>query len=299
MAFRRVIFTSDKLADVKKDVERFFSLPKFKTDFPGLKTTIKPGAKSDVLVVDVNGEGADSVSRKLKDIGIKFKATVKVRNEIKTTPIKENKDNIDNEFISLIKSFHTESSTKQFINRCIEEWNRVPKDKKHIVLNDLKSLLKQHSNKITQALTIIKNYSSLKEEKIVKVKQLIKEEVRKILSEQEYEFGQFFTKEDEKAVYKELMVPYKGKLEYVFIWFRELVKRGKVKFIPEIKPYKNNTEEDEKNYTQSHILDYYDEDTGEVFTVTVLDEDWYESVRNIYPENKDSLEIMKRENLIK
>lgn len=225
MAFRRVIFTSNKLEDIKKEVERFFTLDKFKTDFPGVKTTIKPSVKSDVFIVDVNGEGADSVSRKLKDIGAKFKATVKVRNEIKTTPIKE--------------------------------------------------------------------------EKIVKVKQLIKEEVRKILSEQEYEHGQFFTDEDEKSVYKELMVPYKGNLEYVFIWFRELIKRGKVKFIPEIKPFKSNTEEDRKNYTQSHTLDYVDENTGEIFTVIVLDEDWYESVRNVYPENKYSLEIMKRENLIK
>ena len=91
MAFRRVIFTSNKLEDVKKDVERLFSLDKFKSDFPDLKTTIKPGAKSDVLVVDVNGDGADSVSKKLKDIGNKFKADVKIRNEIKTTPIKEEK----------------------------------------------------------------------------------------------------------------------------------------------------------------------------------------------------------------
>lgn len=89
MAFRRVIFTSDNLADIKKATERLFSLDKFKSDFPDLKTTIKPGAKPNVLVVDVNGDGADSVSKKLKDIGNKFKADVKIRNEIKTSPIKE------------------------------------------------------------------------------------------------------------------------------------------------------------------------------------------------------------------
>ena len=48
----------------------------------------------------------------------------------------------------------------------------------------------------------------------------------------------------------------------------------------------------------SHTIDYVDLETGKVFTITVLDEDWFESVPSIYPENRESFEMMKRENLI-
>jgi len=91
MAFRRLLFTSDKLEDIKKDIERLLSTDKFKSDFKDLKTTFKPSVKDNVLIIDVNGEGADSVSKKLKDIGIKYKAKVIVRNEAKTTPMSESK----------------------------------------------------------------------------------------------------------------------------------------------------------------------------------------------------------------
>ena len=89
MAFRRIIFTGDKISGLKENVLNFFELDKFKNDFPSVKSTVKDGAKPNVLVVDVNGDGADSVSKKLKDIGNKWKVETKIRNEIKLSPIKE------------------------------------------------------------------------------------------------------------------------------------------------------------------------------------------------------------------
>lgn len=90
MAFRRIIFTGENIKDVKDDIERLFDSHKFQQDYADVKTTIKTGVKTDVLVVDLNGDGADSVSRKLKDIGNKFKVATKIRNEIKLAPVKEN-----------------------------------------------------------------------------------------------------------------------------------------------------------------------------------------------------------------
>ena len=68
MAFRRVIFSGDEVEDVKKDIERTFNILKAKMDASGLKRTIKNGAKPNTLLVDLNGEGADSISKKLKEI---------------------------------------------------------------------------------------------------------------------------------------------------------------------------------------------------------------------------------------
>ncbi len=82
MAFRRIIINGEKVEEVKKDLERLFELPKHKIDFPNLKIDIKKGTKENTLVIDLNGEGADSVSKKVKDIGIKFGASSTIKNEI-------------------------------------------------------------------------------------------------------------------------------------------------------------------------------------------------------------------------
>lgn len=82
--FRRVIVTIPVGVDkknIEEDIKRLFNLPTFKNDFKDVKTEIKPSVKADVIVIDLNGDGADSVSRKVKDIASKFKALVKVRNE--------------------------------------------------------------------------------------------------------------------------------------------------------------------------------------------------------------------------
>lgn len=110
MAFRRIIFTGENIKDVKDDIERLFDSHKFQQDYADVKTTFKSGAKTDVLVVDLNGDGADSVSRKLKDIGNKFKVATKIRNEIKLAPVKES-----------IKVSELKSIIKEEINNFIKE----------------------------------------------------------------------------------------------------------------------------------------------------------------------------------
>lgn len=91
--FRRVVITvptgeRDKNL-LQDDIKRLFSLASFKSDFKDVKTEIKPSVKPEVIIVDVNGEGADSVSRKIKDIAVKHKATAKIRNEKPMSGIKE------------------------------------------------------------------------------------------------------------------------------------------------------------------------------------------------------------------
>lgn len=175
MAFRRVIFTSPKISDVKQDVERLFSLDKFKSDFPGLKTTIKPGAKPDVLVVDVNGDGADSVSRKLKDIGTKFKADIKIRNEIKTTPLKENNEEYKVGDIVIPKIGPHKGIKHKIIY--------IDGDKVNIKPAFLKaSEIKYRLGAASTTTDNISKAESVDEGKLSKVKSLIKEEVRKTLN---------------------------------------------------------------------------------------------------------------------
>ena len=128
------------------------------------------------------------------------------------------------------------------------------------------------------------------------LKQIIKEEIHKVLNEHLDPFKSYG--EEYEDVYKDLNFDYKDNLELAFIYFRGLKNNKKVRFVPEIKPFKINKNEDEENYNMSHTFDYVDLETGEVFTITMLDEDWFEGMYNIYPENRESLEIMKRENLI-
>jgi hypothetical protein len=129
------------------------------------------------------------------------------------------------------------------------------------------------------------------------LKQIIKEEIRKVLNENNNNYFKSYG-EDYEDVYKDLNFDDQDNLELVFIYFRGLKNNKKVRFVPEIKPFRSNKNEDEENYNMSHTIDYIDSETGIVFTITVLDEDWFESVPRIYPENRESLEIMKRENLV-
>jgi hypothetical protein len=104
MAFRRVIFTSDsKLDTVKQDINRLIDTKNFQIKFPDCKVVIKPSVKPDTLIVDVNGEGADSVAKKLKDLGGKYGVAVKIKTDIKLTPANESKLMKKSEFRAMIK----------------------------------------------------------------------------------------------------------------------------------------------------------------------------------------------------
>lgn len=104
MAFRRVIFTSDsKLDTVKQDINRLTDTKNFQIKFPDCKIVIKPSVKPDTLIVDVNGEGADSVAKKLKDLGGKHGVAVKIRTDVKLAPVKESNTIKKSELKQLIK----------------------------------------------------------------------------------------------------------------------------------------------------------------------------------------------------
>lgn len=89
MAFRRIIFNSEQRDSINQDVEKYINSDFYKTNYKDLKTTIKNGVKPEVLVVDINGEGADSVAKKLKMVGAKYNAKVTIKNEIPLDKLKE------------------------------------------------------------------------------------------------------------------------------------------------------------------------------------------------------------------
>jgi hypothetical protein len=74
MAFRRTVISGEKLFDTKQDLESFFSNKIFKTNYPNLKTKIIVSlTKQDTIVIDINGDGADTIAKKVKDIANKYK----------------------------------------------------------------------------------------------------------------------------------------------------------------------------------------------------------------------------------
>jgi hypothetical protein len=92
MAFRRVLLVGDKLPETKKELENMFSSKLFKTNYAGVKTKIIVSpVKNDTLVVDVNGEGADTVAKKVKDVGNKFKVKAIIKTEKPMSAVGESK----------------------------------------------------------------------------------------------------------------------------------------------------------------------------------------------------------------
>lgn len=88
MAYRRLIITAGKQQKIKDDLESLFN--RVGPDFPDVKTKIVTGVKPDTLIVDLNGDGADSMSYKANDIAKKNGAQVKIKKE-KSLAIKENR----------------------------------------------------------------------------------------------------------------------------------------------------------------------------------------------------------------
>ncbi len=92
MAFRRVVISGDRVQDTKTDLENFISNKVFKTNYPGLKTKmIVSPVKTDTIVIDINGEGADTVAKKIKDIGIKYKMKAVIKLEKPMSSVNETK----------------------------------------------------------------------------------------------------------------------------------------------------------------------------------------------------------------
>ena len=90
MAFRRVVISGDRVQDTKTDLDGFFSNKIFKTNYPGVKTkVIVSPVKTDTIVVDINGDGADTVAKKIKDLGIKYKMKAVIKLEKPMSAVKE------------------------------------------------------------------------------------------------------------------------------------------------------------------------------------------------------------------
>lgn len=105
MAFRRVVISGEKVQDTKTDLDGFFSNKVFKTNYPGLKTkVILSPVKKDTIVVDINGDGADTVAKKVKDIGIKYKMKAVIKMEKPMSAVKENTKEKNDELVNKIKS---------------------------------------------------------------------------------------------------------------------------------------------------------------------------------------------------
>jgi len=92
MAYRRVLLIGDKISETKTELENMFSSKLFKTNYSGVKTKIIVSpVKNDTLVVDLNGEGADTVSKKVKDIGQKNKMKATIKTEKPMSKVGESK----------------------------------------------------------------------------------------------------------------------------------------------------------------------------------------------------------------
>jgi hypothetical protein len=104
MAFRRVLLNGTNVEEVKQNLEDYFSTKLFKSNYPSIKPKIIVSpTKNDTLVIDLNGDGADTVSKKVKDIGIKYKMTAKIKNEKPMSSVKESTTIKKSELTQLIK----------------------------------------------------------------------------------------------------------------------------------------------------------------------------------------------------
>lgn len=94
MAYRRVVLTGTRVKDTKANLDDYLTNKLFKANYPDVKVKIIVSpVKEDTIVVDLNGEGADSVSKKVKDIGGKYQMVAKIKNEKPLSPqIKESKE---------------------------------------------------------------------------------------------------------------------------------------------------------------------------------------------------------------
>jgi len=99
MAFRRVVISGEKVQDTKTDLDGFFSNKIFKTNYPGLKhKLILSPIKKDTIVIDINGDGADTIAKKVKDISIKYKMKAVIKLEKPMSAVNETK------FINILKT---------------------------------------------------------------------------------------------------------------------------------------------------------------------------------------------------
>lgn len=78
-SYRRLVITTDNQPGVEKEINRIITF--HKPDFPDLKIDFKKAIKPGVIVIDLNGGGADSMANKLKDVVVKLKGKIVIKKE--------------------------------------------------------------------------------------------------------------------------------------------------------------------------------------------------------------------------
>ncbi len=82
MTFRRVIFEGENINKLEEEIKTYTQRVSFKINYPLLDIKIiKPPHKDNVLVVDIWGEGADTISKKLKNIGEKYRFKITIKHQ--------------------------------------------------------------------------------------------------------------------------------------------------------------------------------------------------------------------------
>lgn len=82
MTFRRLIISGDAVDRYKSETEKYIKGVYFKTNYPDVDIKIiKSPFKENTLVIDIKGEGADSVAKKLRDQGTKYKLSGVIKNK--------------------------------------------------------------------------------------------------------------------------------------------------------------------------------------------------------------------------
>jgi hypothetical protein len=82
--FRRVVINSEKIDDIKKEIEDFMKRDIIKNDYPMDKFEIKPGIKPGTLVINISGDSATALASKISDIAKRSdkKSEVNIKKEV-------------------------------------------------------------------------------------------------------------------------------------------------------------------------------------------------------------------------
>ena len=89
MTFRRIIIEhqeNDQFELLRNDIDSYLTSNNFLNKYPNLKVINKPSVKEYVFIIDFKGEGADSVSKKVKNLTTKYNGKAKIRNQVKLIP---------------------------------------------------------------------------------------------------------------------------------------------------------------------------------------------------------------------
>jgi hypothetical protein len=89
MIFRRIIINSNKITN--DDILHYLNSDLIKLNYPYCNTQIKPSKKENICILDVIGEGADGLSKRLKIKFTPYSDNIKVKKEKKLTPLNNHK----------------------------------------------------------------------------------------------------------------------------------------------------------------------------------------------------------------